>query len=1048
MLSRIFIDRPIFASVISLIIVFAGLVALRALPLEEYPIIDPPLVSISAFYPGANAKTIASNVAAVLEQRINGTENMIYMSSKSSSSGEMNLSAYFEIGTDIDMAQINVQNRVNTAIALLPQEVQRTGVTVKKEAAGFLMIMAISSPSGRFSDVFTSNYASLNIIDELLRVDGVSEASILGARDYAMRIWMLPDRMAELEITVQDILNAVREQNSDYAIGQIGQSPTSTAVELTIPVLTEGRLTKPEEFENIAIRVKPDGTRVLLKDVARVELGAQNYDVIGKVDGHATTLIAIHQQIGKNALDVANQVKATMERVSAKFPPGLTYTIPYDTTKYIKASIAAVVRTVFEAALLVVVVVLFFLQNFRAALIPLLAMLVSIIGTFAGMYLLGFSLNTLTLFGLILSVGIVVDDAIVVVENAERNIREFGLSPRDATIKAMSEVTGPVIAIVCVLCAVFIPVAFMGGTVGQLYKQFAITIAISVVISGIVALTLSPALTALLLKPHLKESRFTTIFNRVFDKITRSYLKGVSWIATHAIIGFCLFAAICAAMAAMFAIVPKGFTPQEDQGYFIVAEKLPNGSSLGRTEKVANQILEITSHEPSVVNEVSFTGYSMFDGLLTSNAGVNFITLKDWEDRTAKDQHVNSILQRLQTKYFQIRDAIVMAFNPTGGGIGGLEFWIQNRDDTGVGGLDAAVQHFLEIARKRPELSSMYTSFESNNIQLSIQVNKDKALLLGVSIADVFQSLNALLGSVYINDFNLYGRVFKVMAQADPAYRAKIDSIDEIYVRSAQGAMVPLKSIIDVGYTRGPVVISRFNGFPAAQIIGDVTPGYSSGQAIDIIEQIAKEALPAGASIGWSGRSYQEILSGSASTKVLLAGMVVVFLILAALYEKWSLPIAIILTVPLAAFGAILAVWFRGLANDVFFQIGLVTLIALSAKNAILIVEFAMQKYAEGMPILEAAIEAAKLRFRAILMTSLTFIFGVIPLVISSGAGAASRQSVGTGVMGGMIAATLFSVFFVPLFFKVIMQLSEKKRTPKLANTIEKTPLQANRETT
>lgn len=1030
MFSNFFIDRPIFASVISIIIVFAGLVALKSLPLEEYPTIDPPLIQVTAFYPGANAKTISENVAAILERQINGIENMIYMSSQSSSSGEMNLSVFFEVGTDVDMAQINVQNRVNTVLALLPQEVQRTGVTVKKQASGFLMIVAIGSADGHYNDVFTSNYASLNIVDELLRVKGVSEASILGAREYSMRIWLKPDLMSQHQITTQDIINAIREQNSDYALGQIGQPPTRDHVELTLPVVTKGRLAEPEEFENIILRANLDGSMILLKDVASVELGAQSYDVIGELDGQPTTLIAVHQQYGTNALDVAGRVKVAMANLSKNFPSGLDYSIPYDTTKYIKASISAVMKTIFEAAFLVVIVVLIFLQNFRATLIPLLAMIVSIIGTFAGMYILGYSLNTLTLFGLILAVGIVVDDAIVVVENVERNIHEFGLDPKEATKKAMKEVTGPVIAIVFVLCAVFIPVAFLGGTVGQLYKQFAITITISVIISGVVALTLSPALAAILLKPHKTPSKFSAKFNQLFEMTTNRYTQGVKWLINRTLIGVALFLFICIVLMTLFTIVPKGFMPTEDQGYIIVAEKLPNGSSLGRTQKVSKEILDITLKDPSIENDVSFTGYSMFDGLMRSNTGVNFISLKDWNERSGKNQQISSILQRLQMKYSQIKDAVVFAFNPGTGSLGGLEFWIQNRSETGVEGLEAAVKDFLEEARKRPEIASLFSTFETNNMQISVKLDREKAQALGISVADAFQTLNALLGSVYVNDFNMFGRVFRVMMQADPEYRAHIEDIDEIYVRSNTDIMVPLKSIVTVSFTKGPAALSRFNGFPAAMINGDITPGYSSGQAMAVMERVAREVLPEGMTYAWSGRSYQEKVTGGASLKVFAAGLIVVFLILAALYENWSLPVAIILTVPFGAFGAIMAIWLKGIANDVYFQIGLVALIALAAKNAILIVEFASQKHSEGLSITDASLQAAKLRFRAILMTSLTFIFGVIPLVISTGAGAASRQSVGTGVMG-MIAATVLAVFFVPFFFKIIQQLSERRNSNK-----------------
>jgi len=1027
MFSNFFVERPIFACVISLMITFAGLVALKFLPLEEYPAIDPPLIQVVANYPGANAKTISTNVAALLEREINGIERMIYMSSESSSTGAMNLSVFFEVGTDVDMAQINVQNRVNAVIPRLPHEVQRSGVTVKKQSTGFLMIIAVSSLEGRYDEVFTSNYASLNVIDELLRIDGVSEASIFGASDYSMRLWLIPDLMAQLQISVEDILAAVREQNADYAIGQIGQPPTEGPVELTLPVLTEGRLSQPQEFENIILRSNLDGSKVLLKDVARVELGAQSYDVVAELNGQPTTLIAVHQQIGSNALDVADRVKATMKRVSNDFPVGLTYSIPYDTTQYIKASISSVMSTIFEAAILVVAVVLLFLQSFRATLIPLLAMIVSIIGTFAGLYVLGFSLNTLTLFGLILAVGIVVDDAIVVIENVERNMRKFNLSAKEAAKRAMSEVTGPVIAIVCVLCAVFIPTAFLGGTAGQLYKQFAITISISVIISGIVALTLSPALAAILLKDHATPSKFSLKFNQFFEKMTGGYVSCVSWLINRTVITTILFCIICSMLYLLFLRVPGGYLPQEDQGWLLVAEKLPNGASLGRTEKVTKDIYKLTRQEEAVENIVSVTGFSFMGGS-GSNVGISFITLKDWSQRGSKELHANSILQRLQGKYMQIRDATIMAFNPSGGSLGGLEFSIQNRSSEGLESFEESVKKFIEASRKRPELAFLFSGFDTNNMQLSITLDKDKARALGISIADAFQTLNALLGSVYVNDFNMYGRVFKVIAQAEPDSRARITDIDEVFVRSSTGVMVPLKSIMKIDFTKGPSTINRFNGFLSASINGDYSPGYSSGQAMVAIEKLAKEYLPEGMTIAWSGRSYQESMTSGAASQMVIAGLIMVFLILAALYEKWSLPIAVLLTVPFGAFGAILAIWMTGIANDIYFQIGLITLIALAAKNAILIIEFALQRHDEGASIVESATESARMRFRAILMTSLTFIFGVMPLVFASGAGAASRQSVGTGVMGGMIAATIFAVLFVPFFFKIIQQLAERKK--------------------
>ena len=1036
MISRFCIDRPIFASVISILIFLAGLVALRALPIEQYPNITPPQIQVAASYTGANSKTVSDNVAAPIEQQINGVQDMIYMYSQNSSSGDMSLSVFFEIGSNIDMAQINVQNRVNTALPQLPPEVQRTGVIVKKQTPAILLVVAIQSPDGRYDDIFTSNYTSINIVDEILRTEGVSDASIIGARNYSMRIWLNPDKMAQLNIAASDVVAAIQEQNSEFAVGKIGQTPTATSVQLTLPVIAKGRLNEPKEFENIILRANPDGSMVYLKDVGRAELGALSYDVVGELNGKTTTLVAIYQQYGSNALDVGDRVKAVMERLSKNFPTGLVYSIPYDTTKFIKGSIYEVIKTMFEAGFLVVLVVFVFLQSIRTTLVPVIALIVSIVGTFAGMFLLGFSLNTLTLFGLVLAIGIVVDDAIVVIENVEHNMRAFKLNAKEAAQKAMDEVTGPVIAIVFVLCAVFLPVAFLGGIAGQLYKQFAITISISVIFSGIVALTLSPAMAAILIKPQQKPSRFALWFNRNFDKLTNGYIKVTDWLIHRNFIGLTLYATMIIFLALMFYIIPTSFVPDEDQGYIIAVGDLPDGASLERTEKVTHEIVGIAQQDPAYEDTVSLIGFSLMENINRTSVTTNFITLKDWGERASSD-HASNVIERLTAQFYGIEDAVVMAFNPPAiqglGAFGGFEFWIVNKGEKDIEGLADMTWQVVAAASQRPELTELYTTINANNMQLYIDLDRQKTRSLGVSISDVFQTLQVLLGSVYVNDFNKFGRVFRVMVQAEPANRSRIEDIGEAYVKSSTGQMVPLKSLLTVKYTKGPTVLSRFNGFPAAKVIGNASHGYSSGQAMNAMEEVAKQVLPEGMSFAWSGVSYQEKQTGSASSKMLIAGMIIVFLILAALYEKWLMPLAIILAVPFGIFGAFAAIWLRGMSNDVYFQIGLVTLIALSAKNAILIVEFAIIKRNEGLSIMDAALQAAKLRFRAILMTSLTFIFGVIPLVISSGAGAASRKSVGTGVMGGMIAATVLAIFFIPLFFKILEQISSrgKNETPE-----------------
>ncbi|MDP1834983.1 MAG: multidrug efflux RND transporter permease subunit [Chlamydiales bacterium] len=1033
MISAFFIERPVFAAVISILITLAGIASFIKLPVEQYPNITPPLVMVTANYMGADATTVANLVAAPIEQQVNGVENMIYMYSQNASSGTMALSVYFDIGTNPDQAQINVQNRVSLALPQLPQEVQKVGVTVQKQSPNILLIVALQSTDPRFDEIFLSNYATLNIQDELLRVNGVSEANIIGDRTYAMRLWLKPDRMAQLELTTQDLSNAIREQNAQFAVGQIGQAPTPKPVTMNFPVTTLGRLTDPSQFDEIILRANLDGSEVLMQDVARAELGAQDYSVVGTLDGKTATLVAVYLQYGANALEVAEAVKKSMEKMAENFPAGIEYSIPYDTTKFIKISIAEVERTILEAAVLVVIVVLVFLQNLRATIVPVVAMTVSIIGTFAGMYMLDFSLNMLTLFGLVLAIGTVVDDAIVVVENIERNMREHALPPIEAAKLAMEEVTGPVIAIVFVLCAVFIPVAFLGGIAGQLYQQFAITIAISVMISGIVAITFSPALSALLLKLRDRPSRFTLMFNSVFDVITNHYIRYARWLIHHPKLGMLSFAGVLAAIYALFQVVPGSFVPDEDQGYIIAMSIMPDASSVDRTYQVDQEILRIANEDPSIDHLVSFSGFSFIDGVNRSTYGSDFIVLKDWAKREKPSEFADAIRQRLTKQFSAIPQGVVVGFNPPAiqglGTVGGFEFWIQNRSERTVAEMEAIVQDFIAKASKRPELAGLTTSFQANNMQLYIDLDRNKARSLGLNISDVYETLQVQLGALYVNDFNKFGRVYQVIMQAEPSYRSSLQGIGEMYVKGKEGNMIPLTSVVSTKFITGPTLLSRFNGFIAAKINGNSGAGYSSGEAMNALEHVAREVLPDDMTFAWSGQSYQERASSGAATIILLAGLVVVFLILAALYERWSLPVAILLAVPFGILGALLATWFRGLANDIYFQVGLVTLIGLSAKNAILIVEFALIKEQEGLSSIDAALEAARLRFRAILMTSLTFIFGVIPLVISTGAGAASRHAVGTGVLGGMIGATALAIFFVPLFYVLIQGWTQRKQS-------------------
>ncbi|HEY4745331.1 MAG TPA: multidrug efflux RND transporter permease subunit, partial [Desulfuromonadaceae bacterium] len=992
--------------------------------------ITPPTVTVTARYPGASADVIARSVASPIEQQINGLENMLYMSSSSSSSGMVTITATFEIGTDLDRAALNVKNRVSLAEPMLPQEVRRMGVTVDKKSGSILLIIAMQSPDGRYDDVYISNYAALNVMDTLKRLPGVGGAQIMGARDYAMRLWIKPDRMAQLGITTGDIARAVQEQNSMYATGRIGQEPTVSRQEMTIPVTTSGRLSEPHEFEGIIIKANSDGSLIRVRDVARVELGASDYEFKGRLNGSPTTLIAVNLQPGANALDLAKAVKGAMATLAKSFPAGISYSIPYDTTTYVEVSIEEVVHTLMEAIILVFLVVFVFLQSWRATLIPTLAVPVSLIGTFAGMYLLGYSINTLTLFGMVLAIGIVVDDAIVVVENVERIMESEGLSPRQATYKAMEEVTGPVVAIVLVLCAVFVPVAFIGGMPGQLYKQFAITIAISVVFSGITALTLSPVLAALLLKPaHGRKFILFRWFNRLFEHLTHGYAAAAAFTIRRSAVFLTIFALLLGLTWKLFMKVPESFVPAEDQGYVMAVAMLPDSATVRRTSAVSERIEQIVKAHPAVTNVVSFVGYDLLGGGTKTNAAAFFITFKDWKERKARELQANSVIMGLLGQFMQIKEAMVFAFNPPSipglGTMGGFEFNLQNKGEGNAERMAGTVMQLLSEASKRPELQGLSTTFKANVPQLFVEVDRERAKVMGVPLNDIFETVQSLVGTYYVNDFNKYGRIFKVQIQAEPQYRARPDDIGKLFVRSQSGKAVPLSALLKTSNTSGPELISRFNGFPSASITGAAKPGFSSGQAIAAMEEVAGKVLPPDMSFSWSGEAYQQKKTGGQSAIVFILGIIMVFLILAAQYERWTLPLSVLLAVPFGVLGALTAVYLAGMENDIYFKIGLVTLVGLSAKNAILIVEFAVMKRHEGLSGRDAAIESAKLRFRPILMTSLAFILGVIPLVTSRGAGAASRHSIGAGVMGGMLAATFLAIFFVPLFYYLVQTLGE-----------------------
>ncbi len=1022
MLARFFINRPIFAGVLSIFLVLAGLAAVRILPIAQYPEIAPPVVTVRAVYPGASAEVIEQTVAAPLENQINGVEDMLYMSSTSSSNGAVEINITFEIGTDVDQATVNVNNRVRQAEARLPQEVRRQGVTVEKNSSSFLQVLAFYSPDGTFDDVYTSNYVTLNVLDTIKRIPGTTNVQIFGAKDYAMRIWLRPDRMTQLKLTTSDIVRALNEQNAQFAAGKIGQTPTAGQQELVYTVTTKGRLSEAAEFENIILRANADGSALRLKDVARVELASKDYDFIGRVNGKEATLMGIFLQPGANALAVAQEVEQTMRSLAARFPQGLQYSNVYDTTRFVKVSIREVVKTLAEAMALVFLVVFLFLQNWRATLIPFSAVPVSLIGTFAGLFLLGYSINMLTLFGMVLAIGIVVDDAIVVLENVERIMREQRKSARDAAIQAMQEVTSPVIAIVLTLCAVFVPIAFLGGLAGELYRQFAVTITIAVVLSGIVALTLTPALCMMILRHgHRTPGRFFTWFNAWFLRLTGRYTAGVAWMIRRSAIGVALFLGMVVITAGLWRATPGSLVPDEDQGYYIGAVFLPDGASLQRTDKVVGEVVQAILSNPANEYAIAFTGLDFLGGGFRNSAATIFVTQKHWDERNV---YTPQLVGEFFMKTAHIKEALVLAFGPPPifglGNSGGFEFYVQNRGEGGPQRLAQVMGEFLAAANQEPTLAGAQTLWRSNVPQLRVDVDREKAKALGVPINDLFDTLSATLGSYYVNDFNRFGRTWQVLMSAEPSYRSKPDSVGELYVRSEQGGMVPVKALASVSYTAGPETLDRFNNLPAVKILGQGAPGVSSGQAIQAVERVAEQVLPADFSFDWGGASFQEKRSGGTSGIALGLAVVMVFLILAAQYGKWSLPISVLMALPFGTFGALAAVWLRGLTNDVYFQIGLVTLLGLAAKNAILIVEYAVLKHREGLSPADAALEAARLRFRPILMTSLAFILGVAPLAFSTGAGAGARISVGTGVMGGMLAATFLAIFFVPMFFTLI----------------------------
>ena len=1017
-MSKFFITRPIFAAVISIIIVLAGIAAALKLSIAQYPQIAPPTVIITASYPGASAETLSKTVAGPIEEQLSGVEGLLYFNSSTDSSGTLNITATFEIGTNIDQATFNVSNRVNIASPRLPEMVRRTGVIVQKKSNDILLVVMLTSKDKQFDPLYLSNYATLNVLDEIKRVKGVGDANIFGARDYSMRIWLKPDRMAQLHVTTSDIAAAIQSQNAQYAAGKIGQEPSVNEQQLVYTVNAKGRLLDPNEFGNIIVRAGGPNGILYLKDIARVELGSQTYDINTTLNGKPGVGIPIFLQTGANALDTAKGIKEKMAELKGRFPKGMDFEIPYDTSNFVKASMKEVFKTLGEAMLLVVIVVFLFLQNWRATLIPIIAVPISLIGTFAGLYLFGFSINTLTLFAMVLSIGIVVDDAIVVLENIERLMAEEKLSPIKAAIKSMEQVSAAVVAIVLVLCAVFVPVAFMGGIAGELYRQFAVTVAIAVVISGVVALTLTPALCAIILNPNSIRSKFFDRFNGGFTRLTNFYIKVVNSTLHHRFIGGIVFVGIVIASIFLFKFTPTSFIPSEDQGYVITAVMLPDGATISRTSKTTEDVRSAIAKDPATTFQFAVNGYDLIGGGNKSNAATMFVRLKDWAERKSS---AGDIVKKLFGIGMMQPDGLAIAFNPPSirglGSSGSMETYVQSRSDTDPLRLFAAVNLFIEALKKEPRLIGINSFFRPTVPQLFIEVDEAKAMSLGVPISSIYDTLQSTMGSLYVNDFNKSGRTYRVQLQAEAPYRMSPDDLGKVYVRSNAGAMIPLSAISIVNSIVGAEQLERFNGLLSAKVLAGGAPGVSSGDTIKLVEKIAKESLPEGYQMAWTGQAYQEKRAGSAALFAFGFAIIMVFLILAAQFETWALPLAVIMAVPFAMTGALIAILVRGMPNDIYFQIGLITLIGLAAKNAILIVEFASQKMEEGMPLMEAAVEAARLRFRPIVMTSMAFVFGIVPLVFATGAGAAARQSMGTGVFGGMILATFIATIFIPLFF-------------------------------
>jgi len=1049
MFSRFFIERPIFAAVVAIVICLAGLVSMWLLPVSQYPSITPVQVTVTATYPGADSQTLANSVASPIEQQINGVDNMLYMSSISSSTGQLTMTVYFSLDTDPDIAQVQVQNRVNLAMPQLPSAVVQQGVNVQKKSSSIMMLVAVFAKGDRYSANYIANYANVYVLDALKRVNGAGQAQILGVPNQAMRVWMNPDRMASLGITTSDIANAISQQNQLFGAGQIGSQPNAGPVELTFPVVTQPQFTEARQYENIILRASQDGSAIVrVGDVARAEIGLQQYIVDSKLNGVNATIIAVYQQPGANGLVVSKAVRETMEQMKARFPDGMDYLISLDTNDFVRLSIKEVIKTLFEAIVLVVLVVYLFLQSFRTTIICSVAIVVALVATFTGMLALGFSINLLTLFGLVLAIGMVVDDAIVVVENVERNMAQHHLPPKEATIRSMGEIASSLVAVVLVMCSVFIPAAFLPGTTGQLYKQFAITIVISVSVSGFVALTLTPAMCAVLLKhtPPPTKGPFAW-FNRQVDRVTQAFGTAVTYVIKFAAVALVLLAVFLYSIWHLFHIIPTSFVPNEDQGYAMAAIIMPQAASLARTQAIAERADAIFKDLPGVQTRTVVTGYSLLDSGFKTNAGTIFVTFRDFDERykdleTTKQQNARAILQGFFAQARAIEGAIVIPIAPPAipgiGTTGGFEFWIQDTTTGDPVALDGVMQEFLKRARERPELTGLATTYSASTQQLKAEVDRDKAQLLGIPVQDVYSAIQAQFGSLTVSQYNLFSNVWWVIVQSDAPYRQNPEDLTRLYTRNNQGQMVPLSSIVTTKWTAGPDILPHFNGFTAAKIVGNAAAGYSSGDAIATMEAVAKEVLPDGYTFAWSGLAYEEKKSGGTSGIAFVFGFIIVFLVLAAQYESWTLPGAVMSAVPFGILGALLTNHLRGLDNDVYFQIGLLVLIGLGAKNAVLRVSAAIDFRKQGKSIMEATILAGEQRLRPIIMTSLAFAIGCLPLALAVGAGANARHSIGTGIIGGMLGETTLAMLYVPLLFYLFDRMKEgreEKQTTPAAGT-------------